>query len=374
MNHLNDYGYIALICVLLFFCIIAVVAFSHYFVKYFLLKLIHKAFGKRNGLGKIMYKNYVFHRIAYLIPALIIYHFAYLFNFTSKYATIYLADLVYAVTTIYIFIGTALVFTALLDCLNDKYRHLAISKQKPIKSYLQVLKLIIFIVTGIFTASLLFDKSPTYFLTGVGAATAILVLVFKDSIMGFVASIQLAAYDMVRIGDWIEMPSFGADGEVIDISLNTVKVQNFDKTFVTIPSYALLTTGIKNWRGMQEAGGRRVKQAFYIDITSIKRCDKKLLDQLGEMGISIAKHDLTNVGALRNYLETYLKKHPGVHKGMRSLIRQQQGTSTGLPLELSFFTNETDSAKHEAIQADVFDHIYAVLVDFDLRAFQLGGK
>lgn len=378
MNHLNEYAYIALIIVLLFFCIAAVVAFSHYFVKYFLLKLIHKAFGKRSGMGKILYKNHVFHRIAYLIPAFILYHFAYLFNFDSKYAKIYFADLVTLVTTIYIFIGTALLFSAILNCVNDKYRHLAISKQKPIKSYLQVVKLIIYIVTGVFIASVLFDKSPAYFFTGVGAATAILVLVFKDSIMGFVASIQLAAYDMVRIGDWIEMQSFGADGEVIDISLNTVKVQNFDKTFVTIPSYALLTSGIKNWRGMQEAGGRRVKQAIYLDITSIKRCDKKLLEQLIDIDLlseglksSLKTKDITNVGALRSYLEVYVRKHTGVHKDMRIMVRQQQGTSTGLPIELCFFTNEIDSSKHEAIQADIFDHIYAVLVDFDLRAFQL---
>lgn len=359
INDLTGYSYLVMAA---FFVIAgsgSVVAFSHYFAKFILIKLINKVFDKkRAGLGQLLYNNHFFHRIAYLTPAILLYHFSYLFNIRYPHFTLLMSDLVILITNVYITIGIAFVVSALLNTVNARYNQLPIAKLKPIKSYIQVAKIILFGITGIFIASTISDKSPAYFFTGAGAAAAFLALIFKDSMMGFVASIQLAAYDMLRIGDWIEMPNYGADGEVIDISLNTVKVQNFDKTIVTIPSYALLTSGLKNWRGMQESGGRRVKRGITIDINSIKICEEKSFDLT------------TNIGLFRSYLEKYLRQHPGVHKHMKILVRQLQGTPTGLPLELYFFANEIDSEKYEAIQADIIEHAYAIMSRFNLRAFQ----
>lgn len=324
-----------------------------------------------------MLKNHVFHRIAYLVPALFLYSFAYLFNIDNESINLHLhlAGLIKVIATVYIIISVALIISALLNCLHDRYKNLEIAKLKPIKSYLQVVKIILFTAAGVLAVSALLEKSPLYFFTSIGALTAVLMVIFKDSILGFIASIQLSAYDMIRIGDWIEMPAFGADGEVVDILLNTVKVQNFDKTIITIPSYALLTSGLKNWRGMQEAGGRRIKRFINVDITSIKICDNQLLEHLKKSDLlkeikNLDEEKLTNLGLFRHFLEIYLKQHPSVRKDMKILIRHLQETATGLPLELYFFTNEIDSEKYEVIQADIFEYIYATLPKFGLRVFQ----
>ena len=377
---INNFGGISLLITITFLILIGtgfIAFFSHFFTKYALITLVDKTLGKKHaGLGKIIFDNRLFHRIAYLVPALLLHHYSYLFNYTSANLTLLLSELVEQITYIYILIVCSFVLSALLNCVHDRYNLYPIAKIRPIKSYLQVIKILLFSVTGILVLSNIFDKSPMYFFTGVGATTAFLAFVFKDSVMGFVASIQLAAYDMVRIGDWIEMPNFGADGEVMEISLNTVKVQNFDKTIVTIPSYALLTSGLKNWRGMHEAGGRRVKRGIIIDINSIKMMNESLLEQLSHLIPSIktkhnsSKKSVTNIGLFRSYLENYLIEHPSVHKNMRILIRQMQGTPTGLPLELYFFTNETDSKQYESIQSDIIEHVYAIMPQFELRAFQ----
>lgn len=379
INNFTGYTYLAILISLILIGTGLIIAFSHYFAKYVLISFIDKAFDKndknRTGLAQIIFNNRLFHRIAYLVPAFLMYHFSYLFNFQYPHIKLFLSDFVEEISNIYIMIGMAFVLSAFLNCLNDRYSQMIISKSKPIKSYLQITKIIIFSITSVLVASILFNKSPTYFFAGAGATTAFLALIFKDSLLGFIASIQLAAYDMVRIGDWIEMPNFGADGEVMEISLNTVKVQNFDKTIVTIPSYALLTSGLKNWRGMHESGGRRVKRGIIIDINSIKMSDQHLFDQLRDVNpimntIIQQTNPSTNIGLFRFYLENYLKQHPGVHKDMKILIRQTQGTPTGLPLELYFFTNETDSEKYEAIQSDIIEHVYAIMPRFDLRVFQ----
>jgi miniconductance mechanosensitive channel len=376
INNFSGYSYFVILISLILTGTGLIIAFSHYFAKYVLISFIDKAFDKkRTGLAHIIFNNRLLHRIAYLVPAFIMYRFSYLFNFEYPHLKLFLADFVREISNVYIIIGSAFVLSALLNCLNDRYSQLVISKSKPIKSYLQITKLIIFSITSVLVASSIFNKSPAYFFAGAGATTAFLALIFKDSLLGFIASIQLAAYDMVRIGDWIEMPNFGADGEVMEISLNTVKVQNFDKTIVTIPSYALLTSGLKNWRGMHESGGRRVKRGIIIDINSIKMSDQYLFDQLRDVNplmdnIIQQTNPSTNIGLFRFYLENYLKQHPGVHKNMKILIRQTQGTPTGLPLELYFFTNETDSEKYEAIQSDIIEHVYAIMPRFDLRVFQ----
>jgi miniconductance mechanosensitive channel len=396
IQNLEHLLYITVIIALVLIGGALVVAFCHYITKNFLIKIIDKSFSNGNTkVGRLMFKQRVFHRIAYLIPAILLYLFAFAFDIHYHGYKIYLADLVRMLTSIYVIIVSSLTLSAVLNCIHVKYARLEIAKQRPIKSYLQVVKIILFIATGILAISVLLEKSPTYFFTGLGAITAVLLLVFKDSILGFVASIQLAAYDMVRIGDWIEMPNFGADGEITDISLNTIKVQNFDKTIVTIPSYSLLSSGIKNWRGMHESGGRRIKRSIHIDITSIKFCDKELLDRLHQItgfkenltnkisevnahnaqnqidtSLPINGKQLTNIGIFRHYLENYLHNYSGIHKDMKILVRHLQAGATGLPVEIYAYTDITNSEIYETIQADIFDHIYAALPIFDLRAFQ----
>lgn len=374
IDHLSGYSSVIILGTLFLIGISFIIAFSHYFAKYVLINGINKFFNKQSeGLSQIIFNNHVFHRIAYLIPALLLYQFSYLFDIHSTHLKLFLSELVKELTRIYLIIGVSLVISALLNCVNERYNQLEISKHKPIKSYLQVAKIILFSITSLIVASLMINKSPAYFFTGVGAATAFIAFLFKDSMMGFIASIQLAAYDMVRIGDWIEMPAFGADGEVTEISLNTVKVQNFDKTIVTIPSYALLTTGLKNWRGMYESGGRLIKRSINIDINSIKLCDENLVKNLEKfkefLPASIEK-TTTNIGLFRMYLENFLMQHALVHQEMRILIRQMQGTPMGLPLELYFYAAETDTKKYEGIQSEIIEYVYALIPQFGLRAFQ----
>jgi miniconductance mechanosensitive channel len=251
------------------------------------------------------------------------------------------------------------------------------------------------VLTVVLIISRLLDKSPWALLSGIGALTAVIMLVFKDSILGFVASVQLTTNDMVRRGDWIEMPKYGADGDVIEVSLNTVKVQNWDKTISTIPTYQLMQDTFKNWRGMSESGGRRIKRALYIDMNSIAFCDEEMLrrfekiellkDYLHEKRHEVAATNegigdpdmptnlrrLTNVGTFRAYVVAYLRAHPKIHKDMTFLVRQLPPNDTGLPIEIYVFSNDQDWARYEAIQADLFDHFLAVLPEFGLRVFQL---
>jgi len=226
--------------------------------------------------------------------------------------------------------------------------------------------------------SLLLHRSPANFLTGVSAMTALLIIIFRDSLLGFVASIQLAAYDMLRVGDWIEVPGFVADGTVIDIALNTIKVQNFDNSIVMLPSYVLLTNSVKNWRGMEESGGRRVKHAIHLDMESIRFCDDELLANLKEsvafqvpFAVPDDGHRLTNLGMFRVYLTEYFRQYPAIRKDMPLVVRQLQSTNQGLPLEVFLFVNETNWESYEQIQSDMFDHVYGILPLFNLRVWQM---
>jgi len=372
-------SFLSIILVLLVVILIcgAIIVACHFVAKHVFIKLFDRAFGKKHsGLGKTMFKNRLFHRVAYLLPVIFLYRFSYVFNFDYPHFKIYLADLVRLLSGIYLIFGVTFVVFAALNCIDERYKKLDIARQRPIKSYLQVIKIVLFCIAMVLAISLISDKSPVYLFTGVSALAAVFMLIFKDSILGFVASVQLAAYDMVRIGDLIEMTNFGADGEVIDISLNTVKVQNADKSIVTIPSYALLTSGIKNWRGMKEAGGRRIKRAINVDISSIKVCDQKLWEHLKEKKLLIDRlrekmgQRTTNIAVFRYYLQSFIEQYPGVRKDMRVMVRQLQGTATGLPVELYFFISETSTEQYEVIQADIFDDVYAVLPEFDLRVFQ----
>ncbi len=274
---------------------------------------------------------------------------------------------------------------------NDIYIETEISRSRPIKGYLQGILIIAYILGFILMLAVLFDKSPLLLLSGLGAMTAILMLVFKDTILSFVAGVQLTSNDLVRVGDWIEMPQFNADGDVVEIALNNVKVQNWDKTVTVIPAHKFLESSFKNWRGMQESGGRRIKRNIMIDVKSIRfltaddiaayKRIKLLQNYLDEKAADLAEYNksagedvnqrrLTNVGTFRAYLSEYLRANPYIHKGMTFLVRQLQPGSEGLPIEIYVFTNDTRWAVYEGIQADIFDHLLAIMPEFDLKLYQ----
>jgi miniconductance mechanosensitive channel len=291
-----------------------------------------------------------------------------------------------------IIIGIIVIFK-LMESIEVIYSELAISRERPIKGYLQVLQMLTTMIGGIMIISNVLNKSPWKLLSGIGAVTAIILLIFKDSILGFVAGIQLAANNMIRIGDWIEMPKYNADGDVIEINLNTVKVRNFDKTITTIPVYAFISDSFKNWRGMSESGGRRIKRPIYIDATTIKICTEEMLEKymkieyireyvekkVQEINSSNKDIDisqkingrrLTNIGTFREYVLSYLKNHPGINQDMTLIVRQLELTPQGLPLEIYAFSKDIVWNNYEALQSDIFDHLLAVLPEFDLEVFQ----
>jgi len=275
---------------------------------------------------------------------------------------------------------------------NETYEE---ARNRPIKGWLQVVAIFLYIAAGIVIVAILADRSPVVFLSGLGALTAVLLIVFRDTLLSFVASVQIMSNDMIRIGDWVEMPEAHADGDVIDIALHTVKVQNWDKTITTIPTYHFITESFKNWRGMSESGGRRIKRSLNLDLSSIHFLTAEELERLGRyeflrdyMGgkrreleeanrrapedpaVIPERRRLTNVGTFRAYVEHYLRSHPKLHKEMTLLVRQLQPSPEGLPLEIYCFTNDTAWAHYEGIQADLFDHLIAILPEFGLRAFQ----
>ncbi|GLX70523.1 mechanosensitive ion channel family protein [Paenibacillus glycanilyticus] len=329
----------------------------------------------------------VFHKLSHIVPAIILYYFS--FNFANYQA------LIAKGITIYLIIVALLVLDAFLNAVNDIYRTYDISRSRPIKGYVQVVEIFLFIIGGILAISTLIGESPVILISGIGALSAVMMLIFKDSLLGLVAGVQLTANDMVRVGDWIEMPKYGADGDIIDISLHTVKVQNFDKTITTIPSYALISDSFINWRGMQDAGGRRIKRSVYIDMNSIGFCTPEaiekfkkihvlsdyILDKEKEILHYNREHDIdstvavngramTNIGVFRAYVERYIEQHPKIHKGMTKIVRQLAPGQNGLPLEIYAFTNNINWAVYEAVQSDLFDHILAVAPEFGLQVFQ----
>lgn len=352
-----------------------------------------------SSIGITAKKYHLIRKVSHLAPAIVLFYFTPLFSSNKYQITHTIANFISIINHLYIIFVTALIVDAFIKVFEDLYNTKTISQRMPIKSYVQVIRIVIFIFTAIFVISTLIDKSPWNLITGFGVATSVILLIFKDTILGFIASISLASYDMIRIGDWIELPQYGADGDVIEISLSTVKVRNFDKTISTIPTYSLMTSGVKNWRGMSESGGRRIKRSIFIDMKSVKFCNQELLDKLSKVDcikdyisqktaeikedseknslspseekVSINKRQLTNLGIFRSYLNMYLKQNNNIHKaGFTFLIRQLQPTDRGIPLELYVFTNTTDWVKYEEIQADIFDHILAALTEFELEAFQ----
>jgi miniconductance mechanosensitive channel len=287
------------------------------------------------------------------------------------------------------------VIDALILSIRDIYEQSETSRRRPIRGYTDAAKILSYVMGGIFIISIVTDKSPWGILSILGGFTVILMLIFKDTILGFVASIQLSSHDMVRIGDWLEMPQQGADGDVIDVSIHTVKVQNWDKTITTIPTYKLVSDNFKNWRGMSESGGRRIKRSLFIDINSITFCTDEMLERFSrfhmieeyikqkqdEISRYNQEHNVdtsqlingrrqTNIGVFRAYIIAYLKQHPKIHQDMTFLVRHLAPTEHGLPVQIYVFSNDQKWANYEAIQADIFDHLLAAAPEFDLRLFQ----
>ncbi len=335
----------------------------------------------------VLIERKFFRRLAHLAPAMVVYATA---GYLPEIET-----LLIKFSNVYMLLVGVMAFSSFLSAVNDIYQGYEISKGRPIKGYIQVVKIVVFVMVGLTVFASLIGKSPLAILGGVGAMSAVLLLIFKDSILGLVAGIQLSANDMVRVGDWIEMPKYGADGDVIDVSLNTVKVQNWDKTIVSIPAYSLISDSFKNWRGMQQSGGRRIKRAISIDMTSVKFCDQEMLQRFGkfeylneyvrtrseeidrynqEKSVDITElvngRHMTNLGTFRAYLVAYLKNHPKIHLNMTFLVRHLTPTETGLPVEIYVFSNDQDWGNYEDIMADIFDHVLAVIPRFDLRVFQ----
>lgn len=261
-------------------------------------------------------------------------------------------------------------FNALYDLSNQNDK----LKNHPLKGVYQMLKIAVICIALIIIVSILINKNPGYILTALGASAAVLMLVFKDMIMGLVAGVQLSANDMLRPGDWISMPKYGADGDVIEVTLTTVKVQNWDKTITTIPPYALVSDSFQNWRGMTDCGGRRIKRSVYIDMRSITFCTKEQHRDFTKRGWldGVEREDkfVVNLHVFRNYLENYLRHHPRVSKRLTIMVRQLQPTAQGLPLELYFFSDGTEWVPYEHLQAEIFEHVFAMLPTFGLRVFQ----
>ncbi|WP_422659303.1 mechanosensitive ion channel family protein [Paenibacillus sp. EC2-1] len=369
--------FIALICIL-----------ANFITKKIVLKSItHIINNNRYTWDNIILEKRVFHKLSHLVPAIIIYSSASIFPF---YQTV-----IEKLAVTYIIIVTITVFSALLNAVEAIYRTFEVSKIRPIKGYIQVTKIFLYIIGTIVVISALIGQNPVIILSGLGALSAVLMLVFKDSILGLVAGVQLSSNDMVRVGDWIEMPKYDANGDVIDITLNTVKVMNFDKTITMLPSYALISDSFKNWRGMQVSGGRRIKRSIQIDTSSISFCTQEMIeefqkiDYLSEyittrleeihtynieheinMESNVNGRQLTNIGVFREYIHQYLRNHPKIHKDMTLIVRQLAPGDNGLPLEIYAFSNDINWAAYESLQADIFDHIFAVAPTFGLRAFQ----
>lgn len=352
-----------------------------------------RAFAKRSSVtwDDALVTHNVFGRLVQVVPALIIYVGVPFIPDLPEGG----AQLILNIAMGYMVLMLTLALTAMLSAANTIYSALPIAKERPLKGFVQLLQIVVWIFGGVLIVATVLDRSPLLLLSGFGAMTAILLLVFKDTILSLVASVQLTAQDMVRVGDWIEMPQFGADGDVVDVQLHTVKVQNWDKTITTIPTHRLITDSFKNWRGMSQAGARRIKRAIFIDVSSIRFQTQDEVDHFmrfallkdyisdkeqelvdynagleAEVDSEVNKRRLTNAGTFRAYAYNYLKNHPSIHEGMTLIVRQLSPGPEGLPLEIYCFTNTTVWSDYEDIQSDIFDHLLAIVPEFGLRLYQ----
>ena len=355
--------------------------------RYVVINTISHFFKKTStDLDDILVEKGLFNRLSYLPPLFIIYNLNEIvpeFNFFNRVLLALIAFIV--ITSINAFLSAA----------SEIYSKSRYAGRLNIKSYLQVLKLIVNLFGIIIIIATLSGKSPVYLLSGIGALTAVLMLIFKDTILSLVSSIQISSNDLFKVGDWVEAPHFGADGDVIDIALHTIKIQNWDKTISVIPTHKLVDSSFKNWKGMSDSGGRRIKRSIKIDMNSVKFCTDAMIDKYRKFNVlsdyidkktqEINKYNsdkklsddsmingrsLTNIGTFRAYIESYLRQNNNIHDEMTFLVRQLSPQSDGLPIEIYVFSNDTNWVNYESIQSDIFDHLLAIMPEFDLKVFQ----
>ncbi len=345
----------------------------------------------RSDWDDVLHSHQVFERLAHLLPTMVVYYgIHWVPNLSEPVAMV-----IQRVTVASLVVIALSAISAFLRAANEIYSANPDSRHRPIKGYLQILQIAIYLLGGISVLAILMDRSPLVFLSGVGAMTAVLMLVFKDTILSLVASVQLTSNGMVAVGDWIEMPAFGADGDVIDIALHTIKVQNWDKTITTIPTHKLIDNSFKNWKGMSESGGRRIKRSLQLDMGTVRFLNPEeierfshfelLRDYIAEKKAVLEEENrgqsasdivanarqLTNVGTFRAYVVNYLRQHPKIHQaGMTFLVRQLAPTPEGVPIEVYVFSSDTDWVNYEGIQSDLFDHLLAIAPEFGLAVYQ----
>jgi miniconductance mechanosensitive channel len=355
-------------------------------------KVVHRILRRtRIAWDDLIEKNRLFIHLTLIVPAIIV-HLSIPLVFGAYPRA---ADVAGGAVSIYFIVVVLTVLNALINFLHDVYLRFDVSRDIPLKGFTQVVKIVLVCAGVIMVLSVVLGRSPVYLLSGLGAMTAVLMLIFKDPILGFAAGIQLISNRMLKQGDWIEMPKYGADGDVIDITLTTVKVRNWDNTITTIPTYALINDSFKNWRGMQESQGRRIKRAIYIDMNTIDFCTPEMVERFSkiryiadymqrknqevekfnaERGIesrdAANARRLTNIGTFRAYVYAYLQDHPMINTEMTFLVRQLAPTQHGLPLEVYVFSRDKVWANYEDIQSDIFDHLLAISGEFDLKVYQ----
>ena len=381
--------------------LVAVATLAYYVVRRVLVVAIRSA-AKRSAThwDDAFVEARVFVRLAQIAPALVVYFgVAFFANLSESLATF----IERAAASVLVVVG-AVAMTSALSAVDVIYMTNPANRERPIKGYLQVGSIAIYLAAALLVLATWMGRSPLIFLSGLGAMTAILLLVFRDTILSLVASVQLTGNDMLHVGDWIEMPQYGADGDVIDVALHTVTVQNWDKTITSIPTHALISNSFKNWRGMSQSGGRRIKRALMLDMNSVTFLDEKQREKGSQLALMADYFDtkqheivtyneervreasarspegrpairaelrrLTNIGTFRAYIERYLRAHPQIRNDMTLMVRQLQPTAEGLPIEIYCFTATTDWGTYESIQADLFDHLLAIAPHFGLRVFQ----
>ena len=398
-NHLIEWGIISssaneLDNTIVLLLIIAVTVGIDYACRYIFLNMFKRlAKRTRNQWDDLIVERKIINKLMHMIPAILVYvllPLAFPIDETPK-----ILGILQMICKIYIIAVSLRFISASLNVVHEIYNRKESLKNKPLKGFIQLLQVAVFFIGFILIISILIGKSPTTLFAGLGASAAILMLVFKDSIMGFVSGVQLSANDMLKVGDWIAMPKYGADGTVIEVTLNTVKVRNWDNTITTIPPYLLVSDSFQNWRGMRESGGRRVKRSINIDMNSVRFCTPEMLDKYRKIRLLKdyveqteavieeynKKHHIdnsvlvngrrqTNLGVFRAYLTAYLKSLPDVNKELTCMVRQLQPTDRGIPMELYFFCAIKDWVPYEGVQADVFDHVLAIIPEFDLQVFQ----
>lgn len=375
------------------YVLLLVVSLAIYKLTVVILKLVIFPITKRSKgyFDDLLVKNRFFRRLAFLAPALFIYYILetdlFIHQAIDKFST--------SLVIVFFYIIGALIIESVISTIDDYYNRFHIAKDHPISGVIQVLKIIVYIGALLAIIGFLSNKDISTLLVGLGTLSAVLMLIFKDPILGFVGGLQLMFNKMIAIGDWINVPKYGADGTVLEVNLTVVKVENFDKTIVTVPTYSLITNSFQNYRGMQESGGRRIKRAINIDMESVKFCDEAMLEKFSKIqlitkyikdrqqeiedynkknnidpSVLVNGRRQTNIGVFMQYLKEYLHERKDIHQDMTFLVRQLAPTDVGIPIQIYVFTATTVWNEYEDIQSSIFDHVLAIIPEFELKVFQ----